>query len=218
MRLCFSSEDMASGLLLHTDDPALPSWSSWRRISQQSPRPRRLVRDAPLYQLVAAGNDLRHFCAWAASTSLWPKTLWEPDVQRRSWNYFRRRHLDLCAFLSHQWTLIDKKIGGKNGILIAALGASAANVALGVLTWLIIVRHLKVNFALAYLAALFGEHVFSKLRRDVHHQGQGLLVSRARTRHLWRDFWHAHFVRRLFCVRLGRRYRLDDQSHCFRHR
>jgi MFS transporter, OPA family, glycerol-3-phosphate transporter len=46
--------------------------------------------------------------------------------------------------------LIDKKIGGKNGILIAAAGASLANVALGVLTWLIIVRHWKVNLVAAY--------------------------------------------------------------------
>lgn len=46
--------------------------------------------------------------------------------------------------------LIDKKIGGKNGILIAAAGASLANMALGVLTWLIIVRHWKVNLVGAY--------------------------------------------------------------------
>jgi OPA family glycerol-3-phosphate transporter-like MFS transporter len=46
--------------------------------------------------------------------------------------------------------LIDKKIGGKKGILIAAAGASLANIALGVLTWLIIVRHWKVNLVAAY--------------------------------------------------------------------
>ena len=46
--------------------------------------------------------------------------------------------------------LIDKKIGGKNGIMIAALGASLANVALGVLTWLITVKHLKVNLVAAF--------------------------------------------------------------------
>ena len=46
--------------------------------------------------------------------------------------------------------LIDKKIGGKNGILIAAAGAAIANAALGVLTWLIIVRHWKVNLVAAY--------------------------------------------------------------------
>jgi OPA family glycerol-3-phosphate transporter-like MFS transporter len=46
--------------------------------------------------------------------------------------------------------LIDKKIGGKKGIMIAALGASLANVALGVLTWFITVRHLKVNLVLAF--------------------------------------------------------------------
>src|SRR5215469_11186089 len=46
--------------------------------------------------------------------------------------------------------LIDKKIGGKNGILISAAGAAIANVGLGVLTWLIIVRHWKVNLVAAY--------------------------------------------------------------------
>jgi MFS transporter, OPA family, glycerol-3-phosphate transporter len=46
--------------------------------------------------------------------------------------------------------LIDKKIGGKNGIMIAALGAALANVALGILTWLITVRHLKVNMVAAF--------------------------------------------------------------------
>jgi len=46
--------------------------------------------------------------------------------------------------------LIDKKIGGKNGIMIAALGASLANIALGILTWLILVKHLKVNITVAF--------------------------------------------------------------------
>lgn len=46
--------------------------------------------------------------------------------------------------------LIDKKIGGKNGIMISALGAALANVALGILTWLITVRHLKVNLVAAF--------------------------------------------------------------------
>jgi OPA family glycerol-3-phosphate transporter-like MFS transporter len=46
--------------------------------------------------------------------------------------------------------LIDKKIGGKNGIMVAALGASLANIALGILTWLITVKHLKVNLVAAF--------------------------------------------------------------------
>jgi OPA family glycerol-3-phosphate transporter-like MFS transporter len=46
--------------------------------------------------------------------------------------------------------LIDKKLGGKRGIIVAALGASAANIALGVLTYLIVVKHLKVNLALSF--------------------------------------------------------------------
>ncbi len=41
--------------------------------------------------------------------------------------------------------LIDKKLGGKRGMIISALGASLANVALGVLTWLIVAKNLKVN-------------------------------------------------------------------------
>jgi OPA family glycerol-3-phosphate transporter-like MFS transporter len=46
--------------------------------------------------------------------------------------------------------LIDKKLGGKRGMLISAIGVSLSNVALGVLTWLILARHLKVNLVLSY--------------------------------------------------------------------
>jgi OPA family glycerol-3-phosphate transporter-like MFS transporter len=46
--------------------------------------------------------------------------------------------------------LIDKKIGGKNGMLVSALGAALSNVALGVLTWLVTARHLKVNLVVAF--------------------------------------------------------------------
>jgi OPA family glycerol-3-phosphate transporter-like MFS transporter len=46
--------------------------------------------------------------------------------------------------------LIDKKLGGKRGIIIAALGASLANIALGILTWLILVRHWQVNLVVAF--------------------------------------------------------------------
>ncbi len=46
--------------------------------------------------------------------------------------------------------LIDKKIGGKNGMLISAAGAALSNIALGVLTWYITVRHLKVNLVAAF--------------------------------------------------------------------
>src|ERR1039458_5573424 len=45
--------------------------------------------------------------------------------------------------------LVDK-IGGKRGIIIAALGASAANVLLGVLTWLLVMGKLKVNMIVAF--------------------------------------------------------------------
>jgi OPA family glycerol-3-phosphate transporter-like MFS transporter len=55
--------------------------------------------------------------------------------------------------------LIDKKLGGKRGMLVSAVGASLANVALGVLTWLIVARHLKVNlvasFSLLYAVNMY---------------------------------------------------------------
>ncbi len=46
--------------------------------------------------------------------------------------------------------LIDKKLGGKRGMIISAVGASLANVALGVLTWLIVAKNLKVNLVLSF--------------------------------------------------------------------
>ncbi|HEY4415292.1 MAG TPA: MFS transporter, partial [Verrucomicrobiae bacterium] len=46
--------------------------------------------------------------------------------------------------------LIDKKIGGKNAMLISAIGASLANLALGVLTWGIIAKGWKVNLVLSF--------------------------------------------------------------------
>jgi MFS transporter, OPA family, glycerol-3-phosphate transporter len=45
--------------------------------------------------------------------------------------------------------LVDK-IGGKRGIIIAALGASAANIALGVLTYLLVTHQLKVKMVVAF--------------------------------------------------------------------
>jgi OPA family glycerol-3-phosphate transporter-like MFS transporter len=46
--------------------------------------------------------------------------------------------------------LIDKHLGGKRGMIVSAIGASLANVALGVLTWLIVARHLKVNLVASF--------------------------------------------------------------------
>ena len=46
--------------------------------------------------------------------------------------------------------LIDKKLGGKTGMIISAVGASLANVTLGVLTWLIVAKHLKVNLVASF--------------------------------------------------------------------
>jgi MFS transporter, OPA family, glycerol-3-phosphate transporter len=55
--------------------------------------------------------------------------------------------------------LIDRKLGGKRGMLIAALGASLANVALGVLTWLVLARHWQGNLVVAY-SALFAVNMY----------------------------------------------------------
>jgi MFS transporter, OPA family, glycerol-3-phosphate transporter len=46
--------------------------------------------------------------------------------------------------------LIDKKLGGKCGMIISALGASLANIALGILTWLIVAKNLKVNLVASF--------------------------------------------------------------------
>jgi OPA family glycerol-3-phosphate transporter-like MFS transporter len=46
--------------------------------------------------------------------------------------------------------IIDKKIGGKTGMLISAVGAALSNAALGVLTWLIVAKHSKVNLVLSF--------------------------------------------------------------------
>lgn len=55
--------------------------------------------------------------------------------------------------------LIDKKLGGKRGMLISAIGVSLSNLALGVLTWLIIARQWKVNlvasFSLLYAVNMY---------------------------------------------------------------
>ena len=48
--------------------------------------------------------------------------------------------------------LIDKKLGGKQGMIISALGASLANIALGVLTWLIVAKNLRVNLVVSFSA------------------------------------------------------------------
>jgi MFS transporter, OPA family, glycerol-3-phosphate transporter len=48
--------------------------------------------------------------------------------------------------------LIDRKLGGKRGIIIAAVGASIANAGLGLLTYLTLTHRLKVNMVLAFSA------------------------------------------------------------------
>jgi OPA family glycerol-3-phosphate transporter-like MFS transporter len=54
--------------------------------------------------------------------------------------------------------LVDK-IGGKKGILIAALGSSAANVLMGVITWMAVTGRLQMNLVLAYSLA-YGLNMF----------------------------------------------------------
>jgi OPA family glycerol-3-phosphate transporter-like MFS transporter len=46
--------------------------------------------------------------------------------------------------------LIDKKLGGKRGMLISTVGVAFSNLALGLLTWLIIAKHWKVNLVLSF--------------------------------------------------------------------
>jgi MFS transporter, OPA family, glycerol-3-phosphate transporter len=72
--------------------------------------------------------------------------------------------------------LIDKKLGGKRGMIISAIGASLANIALGILTWLIVAKHLKVNLVVSFsvLYALnmyfpsFGSMSIIKVRSEEH--------------------------------------------------
>src|SRR4051794_3110698 len=62
-----------------------------------------------------------------------------------------------CSFLVNG-PLVDK-IGGKKGIIIAGLGSSLANVALGVLTWLAVTNQLKsrvvVLFSVIYSVNMY---------------------------------------------------------------
>ena len=55
--------------------------------------------------------------------------------------------------------LIDKKLGGKTGMLISAVGAALSNAALGVLTWLIFAKHLKVNLVWSF-SLLYGLNMY----------------------------------------------------------
>ncbi len=54
--------------------------------------------------------------------------------------------------------LVDK-IGGKKGILIAAIGSSVANILLGVLTYLTVMGKLKMNMVVAY-STLYGLNMY----------------------------------------------------------
>ena len=54
--------------------------------------------------------------------------------------------------------LVDK-IGGKKGILIAAIGAAAANIALGVITWLVLTDRLHVRL-LGIFSALYALNMY----------------------------------------------------------
>jgi OPA family glycerol-3-phosphate transporter-like MFS transporter len=62
-----------------------------------------------------------------------------------------------CSFLING-PLVDK-IGGKKGIIIAAIGSSAANVLLGVLTYLTVMGRLHMNLVVAY-SVLYGINMY----------------------------------------------------------
>lgn len=99
---------------------------------------------------------------------------WFPLGMTYAFLYMGRYNLNVCKnelgalmpkedfgliFTAGTWTyalsflvngpLVDK-IGGKRGIMIAALGASAANIVLGVLTYLVLTHQLKMNLVVAY--------------------------------------------------------------------
>ena len=96
------------------------------------------------------------------------------DVERGVWPYLRRRHLDVCFSFRSIGPLVDK-IGGKKGILIAAFGAAAANMNLGVITWLALIIGCT-SVAGDFFSRLRAEYVFPELRRGFDHQGEGTLV------------------------------------------
>ena len=54
--------------------------------------------------------------------------------------------------------LVDK-LGGKKGILIAAIGSSVANILLGVLTYFVVMGRLKINMVVAY-SMLYGVNMY----------------------------------------------------------
>lgn len=54
--------------------------------------------------------------------------------------------------------LVDK-IGGKRGIIIAAVGSAGANILMGVLTYLVVMGRLKVNLVLAY-SVIYGLNMY----------------------------------------------------------
>ena len=62
-----------------------------------------------------------------------------------------------CSFVVNG-PLVDK-LGGKRGILIAALGASVANVALGILTYFVMVGRLRANLVTAF-SLVYGVNMY----------------------------------------------------------
>ena len=55
--------------------------------------------------------------------------------------------------------LIDKKLGGKRGIIIAAVGSSLANIGMGVLTWMLVNGKLHTNVKLAF-SLMYGVNMY----------------------------------------------------------
>jgi len=77
----------------------------------------------------------------------------------------------------------------KKGIIVAGLGASAANIVLGVLTYLALDRPATDQTRDRVFDRLRGQHVLPELWRRLHHQGQGVLVPRAGARRVRGPFF-----------------------------
>ena len=180
---------------------------------QQSAQARPVVSEPAFHQLVSTRNDLRVPLHGTLQPHRREECAWLAHVERRFRTDLRGGTVTYAFSFLINGPLVDK-IGGKRGILIAALGAATANVALGVITWLVLTDRIARALAPDFFGGLRAQHVFPELRRGLDHQGEGELVSCARARCVRRDFWNTDFVRRLFRIRLGSGGHQHDQSEC----
>src|SRR5436190_2076132 len=81
---------------------------------------------------------------WDATISLSPRTRSARSCRTKISALFSQPTITYAFSFLINGPLVDK-IGGKKGILIAALGAAAANVALGVITWLVLTNRIHVR-------------------------------------------------------------------------